>query len=112
MSQQVYTKTLFEDEVIAAGAYAESAVIDVNSMRPLGQFASHLKVVGAGNVDIDLYCSINGDDYVLYDTLYSGYAVGSYLELHSVAVCVKFKVRATEKSGSDGVTVSQWMGVQ
>jgi hypothetical protein len=113
MSQQAYSVTMFEDEEISAGGTATSPEIDVNSMRPLGNFASQLKVTGSGTVTLDLYLSINGDDYVNYYSLYEDQgATAGMIENHAFAVCTKFKVVATETSGADSATVSHWIGVQ
>ncbi len=113
MSQYAYSQTMFEDEVLAAGGTAESAAIQVNSIRPLGNFASQLKITGSGTVKAELYTSINGDDFVLYETLWEDEtATAGKIEGHSVAVCLKFKVKITETGGANGATVSLWIGVQ
>lgn len=112
MSQQIYTVDLFEAEVIAAGQSATSDIVEVNSIRPLGQFASQLLIAGDGVIDIELFVSINGTSFVPYEKLFEGYTAGEYLEPHSLAICLKFYAVATETGGIDSATVSQWMGVQ
>ena len=120
MSQYVYSVELFDgasggakDGTVGAGETIESAVIDVNSMRPLGQFASQLVVTGSGTVDVQLWTSINGTDFVLYDTLFEDQgATAGTIENHAFAVCTKFKVKVVETGGENGAVVSHWLGVQ
>lgn len=113
MSQLVYSLEVFKDKALAAGESAESIVFEVNSMRPLGQFASQLIITGNGEIDVELYTSINGDDFVNYDWLFEDQeATAGLIENHSFAVCKKFKIVITEKSGTDSVVVSHWIGVQ
>jgi len=113
MSQYSYSQTMFEDKLLPSGETAESAIIDVNAIRPLGHFASQIKVTGSGSVTIELYLSINGTDFALYDTLWEDQAFTvSKIRNHSFAVCTKFKVKATETSGAQNATVSLWIGVQ
>lgn len=116
MSQLAYKVALFEAQTIAAGETAESAIVDVNSIRPLGNFASQFIVSGEGTVKAELYLSIDGTNFVLYDTLFTGETkltapLPGKLEMHVLAVCLKFKVKLTETSGADSVTVSHYLGV-
>ena len=123
MSQQAYVLTAFAgtagNGILAAGKSVESQVFDVNLMRPLGNFAGQLLVSGAGNVDIDLYTSINGTTFVKSRNLFEAASAtdgpaadGEQLESLGMEVCLKFKFKATEKSGTDAATVSLWIGVQ
>ena len=122
MSQYVYSVTLFDGLTAATGALgaygtATSDPITVNSMRPLGQFASQLIVSGSGTVKSELWISINETEYVLWDTLFEGKTSANagtpgIIDIHSVAICMKFKVIITETGGASGATVKQWLGVQ
>ena len=123
MSQQAYALIAFagtaKNGFLTEGTFIESQVFDVNLMRPLGNFAGQLLVSGAGNVDIDLYTSINGTTFVKSRNLFEAASAtdgpaadGEQLESLGMEVCMKFKFKATEKSGTDAATVSLWIGVQ
>jgi len=112
MSQQVYSKELFKDEVLIAGGTATSVIIDVNAIHPLGQFATQLKIVGNGEVKVELYSSINGESFVPYVELWEEMTAGEYIENHAFVVATKLKIVITETGGNDGATVSLWLGVQ
>ena len=124
MSQQVYSVDLFLGSsvpatsnrygVLSAAESRFSRVVDVNSIRPLGNFASQAKIEGdvSSAVSFELWTSINGEDFVKYDDLYDAEGIGEYIRDHAMAVCTKFKVKATNNNPNDAVTVSLWIGVQ
>ena len=117
MSQLAYAVKTFESVTIPAGTSVESAITEVNSIRPLGNFASQLVVEsGAGTVDVDLHLSIDGVNFVSYDKLFEDKTLinapaPGIIENHAFAVCLKFKVVITETAGTSTV-VSHTIGVQ
>jgi hypothetical protein len=105
----IYSIPIFVDEVITASGSAQSQTYPVSAYKPLGNFASQLHVTG--EVSVDLYTSINGEDFVFSRTLFDGYATGQYLENHGMEVANHFYIKVTDTSGT-GSTMSHWLSIQ
>ena len=114
MAADIFSIPIFTAEALIASGTATSNTFPLAAYKPLGNFASqlHVTVTGAGNVDVDLYTSLNGEDFILSRTLFDGYAVGQFLESHGMEVATHFYIKITEKSGTGTATVSMWMGLQ
>jgi len=105
----IYAIKIFEDEALTPGSSATSATLPVSAYKPLGNFASQLTVVGT--VDVDLYVSLDGVNFVNSRTLFEDYTTGSYIENHGMEVATEFYFVLTEKAGSTA-TVTMWTGIQ
>ena len=127
MSQYAYSLTMFDGTaskgvLTASGGAtptATSITHNVNSIRPLGNFASQIEVTGDGSVSLELFISINGDDFVSYGELFTDATKtdgpnldGKQLDSHGMAVCMQFYVVATSTDAANAVTVKHWLGVQ
>lgn len=110
-SRKVSAVTIFDSEAILSGGTAEK-IVDINAYRPLGNFATQLKVeAGPGTITIDLYVSLDGDNYVLSRSLWDAEVAGDWkLESHGSEVAIKAKFVATANSGD--ATVSMILGIQ
>jgi hypothetical protein len=108
----IYSIPMFIAEALVASGTATSDVIPLSAYQPLGNFASQLEITGSGTVDVDLYTSLNGEDFILSRNLFNDYAVGEYIEGHGMEVATHFYLVITETSTTDTVTVSLWTGIQ
>jgi hypothetical protein len=109
MAADIYAIKVFDDEALTALSSATSATFPVSAYKPLGNFASQLLITG--QVDVDLWVSINGTSFVNTQTLFADYSTGEYLESHGLAVATEFYFVITEKIGIDA-TVTMWTAIQ
>lgn len=114
MASDIYSIPMFTAEALAASGTATSATIPLASYKPLGNFATQLHVTstGSGTVDVDLYTSLNGTDFILSRNLFSDQPVGQVLEGHGMEVATHFYLKITETTTTDDATVSLWFGIQ